>query len=148
MRYLVNGDEADLPTNPPGVKITQTADRLLVTHAGKTRSALVARRGDTTYISFAGRVYEIQRATAARRPHHHADDDTNRAPMPGLIVEVTAAPGQKVSKGQKLMVLEAMKMQLPVNAHIDGTVKTVHVAPGDQVAEAQLLVEIDPGPAS
>jgi pyruvate carboxylase len=62
------------------------------------------------------------------------------APMPGLIVSVTAAPGEEVSAGQKLFTLEAMKMETTVYAERAGRVAEVFVTPGTQVAAGDLLL--------
>ena len=64
------------------------------------------------------------------------------APMNGVIVNVTAKPGDTVGKGQLIVVLEAMKMQHEITAERDGTIDKVLVKPGDQVATRQLLVEL------
>ena len=66
-----------------------------------------------------------------------------KAPMDGAIVEVLVEEGAKVSKGQLLLVLEAMKMEHPLKASIDGVVRRVGVSRGDQVKNRQLLVEIE-----
>ena len=66
------------------------------------------------------------------------------APMPGQVIAVHVAPGDKVSKGQRLVVLEAMKMEMAVNAPFDGLVKTLDVTVGKQVPEGTLLVHIEP----
>jgi geranyl-CoA carboxylase alpha subunit len=66
-----------------------------------------------------------------------------KAPMDGAIVEVLVEPGAQVSKGQLLLVLEAMKMEQPLKASIDGVVRRVGVSRGDQVKNRQLLVEIE-----
>ena len=65
------------------------------------------------------------------------------APMPGTVIKVLAAPGDKVEQRQTLLVLEAMKMETPVASPYAGTVKAVHVAEGDRVAGGALLVELD-----
>ena len=65
------------------------------------------------------------------------------APMPGTVIKVLAAPGDKVEQRQTLLVLEAMKMETPVVSPYAGTVKAVHVAEGDRVAGGALLVELD-----
>jgi pyruvate carboxylase subunit B len=64
------------------------------------------------------------------------------APMPGLIVDVTCKVGDKVKAGQQVVVLEAMKMQNPLNAPVDGEVKAIFVKQGDSVAVGQVLVDI------
>ena len=62
--------------------------------------------------------------------------------MPGLIVDVTCKVGDKVKAGQQVVILEAMKMQNPLAAPVDGEVKSIHVKSGDSVAVGQVLVDI------
>lgn len=64
-----------------------------------------------------------------------------KAPMPGLIVQIVIDEGQEVSKGDKLLVLEAMKMENIIKSPGDGTVKKIHVKNGDSVEKKQVLVE-------
>jgi geranyl-CoA carboxylase alpha subunit len=68
------------------------------------------------------------------------------APMNGAIVAVFAKPGDRVSRGQRIVVLEAMKMQHEIIAERDGTVGEVLVRPGDQVATRQVLAVLAPEP--
>jgi len=65
------------------------------------------------------------------------------APMPGTVIRVEVEAGTEVSARQALVVLEAMKMEIPVHSPFDGTVKAVHVAAGDRVAGGELLVELE-----
>jgi geranyl-CoA carboxylase alpha subunit len=65
-----------------------------------------------------------------------------RAPMAGRIVKVAAEPGLMVSKGDLLVILEAMKMEHELRASADGMVDAVSIKPGDQVAIRQVLVTI------
>ncbi|NNE41502.1 MAG: acetyl-CoA carboxylase biotin carboxylase subunit [Marinicaulis sp.] len=67
------------------------------------------------------------------------------APMHGLLVELFAKPGQSVAKGEKLAVLEAMKMQHELVADIKGIVGEIHFAAGDQAPAGGLLMEIKSG---
>jgi acetyl-CoA carboxylase biotin carboxyl carrier protein len=66
-----------------------------------------------------------------------------RSDMAATVLEVTAAPGAAVGDGDTLLLLEAMKMELPVIATGPGVVRAVHVSPGDVVAEDQLLVTLE-----
>jgi geranyl-CoA carboxylase alpha subunit len=66
------------------------------------------------------------------------------APMNGAIIGVLAKPGDRVAKGQRIVVLEAMKMQHEISAERDGTIARILVKPGDQVTTRQLLVELMP----
>jgi acetyl/propionyl-CoA carboxylase alpha subunit len=66
------------------------------------------------------------------------------APMPGTVIQVLAKKGERIAHRQTLLVLEAMKMETPLVAPYDATVKAVHVAEGDRVAGGAVLVELDP----
>lgn len=72
-----------------------------------------------------------------------ASSGTVQAPMDGAIVDIRVCVGEAVSKGQLLLVLEAMKMEHPLKAGIDGTVKEMRVMTGDQVRNRQVLLEIE-----
>ncbi|MBF6028681.1 acetyl/propionyl/methylcrotonyl-CoA carboxylase subunit alpha [Pseudomonas sp. P115] len=72
-----------------------------------------------------------------------ARSGTVKAPMDGAIVDVRVSAGDSVSKGQLLLVLEAMKMEHPLTAGIDGVIKGVQVIAGDQVRNRQVLLEIE-----
>jgi len=65
------------------------------------------------------------------------------APMPGLVVSVAVAPGEQVAAGQKLLALEAMKMETTVYAERAGRVAEVLVKPGTQVAAGDLLLRLE-----
>ena len=82
--------------------------------------------------------------TAAVRPKA---DPTNEghvgAPMPGVVASVGAVAGAKVSQGDLLLTIEAMKMETGLHADRDGTIKAVHVTPGQQIDAKDLLVEIE-----
>ena len=66
------------------------------------------------------------------------------APMPGLIVEVSAEPEQPVAKGETVIILESMKMQNELKSPIDGVVRAIHASAGQAVDKNDLLVEIKP----
>ena len=65
------------------------------------------------------------------------------APMPATVVRIDAAPGDHVTPGQVLAMLEAMKIQVQVVAPTEGTVASVLVHPGDVVARDQVLIELE-----
>jgi biotin carboxyl carrier protein len=70
-------------------------------------------------------------------------ESTLTAPMPGTVIRVHVAPGDRVSARQHLLVLEAMKMETPVSAPYEATVTAVHVEEGDRVGGGALLVELE-----
>jgi pyruvate carboxylase len=83
-------------------------------------------------------------ATAARPKGDPNDAAQACAPMPGMVTEVAVSPGQVVAAGDKLVILEAMKMLTTVSASTDGTIDKILVKKGDQVDSDDLLVCIIP----
>jgi biotin carboxyl carrier protein len=63
--------------------------------------------------------------------------------MPGTVIRVEVATGDAVQTRQPLVVLEAMKMEIPVHSPFEGTVTAIHVAPGERVAGGARLVELE-----
>jgi 3-methylcrotonyl-CoA carboxylase alpha subunit len=64
--------------------------------------------------------------------------------MPGKVIKVITEAGAKVSKGQALLILEAMKMEHTITAPADGVVKEVHYRAGEQVLEGAELISLEP----
>jgi acetyl/propionyl-CoA carboxylase alpha subunit len=79
----------------------------------------------------------------SHRPSAAHGESVVTAPMPGTVIRIEVAPGDDVRARQPLVVLEAMKMEIPVHSPFDGTVTNVHVAAGDRVAGGALLVELE-----
>ncbi len=63
-----------------------------------------------------------------------------RAAMPGLVVKVEVEPGQKIKKGDSLLIVEAMKMENEIKAQSPGVVKEIKVKPGQPVEKNQILI--------
>ena len=93
-------------------------------------------------VRMAGQTFRL----GTRPPHKDAvaglSDGRINAPMPGRVLAVDAVVGQVVAAGDRLLVLEAMKMEHRIVARAAGTIGAVHIAVGDQVADGMLLVEI------
>lgn len=66
-----------------------------------------------------------------------------KAPLPGVIMQVMVKPGDKVSKGQKLLIMEAMKMENEIKAEQDGEIVSVKVANGQSVLQEEVLIEMN-----
>ena len=66
-----------------------------------------------------------------------------KSPLPGTIISVLVKEGEAVTMGQKLLTMEAMKMENNVLAEKAGTIRSVHVKPGDTVLQNDVLVEIE-----
>lgn len=70
-------------------------------------------------------------------------DDILKAPMPGLVINVSVSPNQIVKKGDSLITLEAMKMENVLKAHHDVVIKSVNVLKGEKVEKGQILIEFE-----
>ncbi len=80
---------------------------------------------------------------AAGIGHHVASDTSIKAPMPGLVVKLRVEPGERVAKGQPLLIIEAMKMENIIKARTDGIVKEIKVKAGQSVEKSDTLVEFE-----
>lgn len=80
-------------------------------------------------------------APAPAAPAAGAGEKVN-SPLPGVIVEVSVKEGQAVTAGQKVAVLEAMKMENEIPAPKDGTITAIHVNKGDSILEGAPVVTI------
>jgi biotin carboxyl carrier protein len=101
-----------------------------------------ALSGGVTWIFHDGVAYRFDAPASAHRRGSQTHGSLS-APMPATVVRVEAAPGDHVTGGQTLLVLEAMKMELPVRAPGDGRVKAVHCKPGDLVQPDVSLIEFE-----
>ena len=66
-----------------------------------------------------------------------------KAPMPGLILNINVSEGQKVQKGDILIVLEAMKMENTLTSPNEGIIKTIHAENGNTVEKGEILIELE-----
>lgn len=82
-------------------------------------------------------------AQAARPKADAANPGHVGAPMPGVVASVGVAQGTQVKQGDLLLTIEAMKMETGLHADRDGTIKALHVGPGQQIDAKDLLVEIE-----
>lgn len=90
-----------------------------------------------------GRVFAVRPDRVDGSGHHSAHDGDILSPMPGKIIAVDVAAGDAVTKGQKLLTLEAMKMEHTLTAPFDGTVAELVAVPGAQVQVEALLARIE-----
>ncbi|MDR3340682.1 MAG: acetyl-CoA carboxylase biotin carboxyl carrier protein subunit [Candidatus Symbiothrix sp.] len=77
------------------------------------------------------------------RPQTNSGVGVLRSPLPGIILEILCKVGDTVKKGQKVLVLEAMKMENVINADRDGVIKEVKINKGDSVLEGAELIIIE-----
>jgi 3-methylcrotonyl-CoA carboxylase alpha subunit len=90
-----------------------------------------------------GQAHEFGLGSRGTGASHGVHDGEIEAPMPGKVTAVEVAQGEKVAKGQRLLTLEAMKMEHALTAPFDGTVAELNARPGVQVTEGQVLVKVE-----
>jgi acetyl-CoA/propionyl-CoA carboxylase, biotin carboxylase, biotin carboxyl carrier protein len=121
--------------------------RLGLAFDGAGEEWVVAPDGDRWWVGRAGRAWLVGRAARERGEEAGGERDL-RAPMPGSIVAVYVGEGAEVERGDVVLVMESMKMELQITAPRAGTVAALHVAAGDQVALDALLASIAPAGAA
>jgi acetyl-CoA/propionyl-CoA carboxylase biotin carboxyl carrier protein len=120
-------------------------DDVLLTTGGRSTRWLTARDGDRLWVGRGGASWVLHEAVRTLRGDDaHAHDGDVTSPMPGSVIAVHVAAGDTVSKGQPLVVVEAMKMEHTLAAPLDGTVDQVLVRVGQQVAVDELLASVTP----
>ncbi|RYE03241.1 MAG: acetyl/propionyl/methylcrotonyl-CoA carboxylase subunit alpha [Sphingomonadales bacterium] len=102
-------------------------------------------RGDGVLAVERGRTYYFMLEAPRRAGAGGASDGAILAPMPGRVTAVDVAAGDTVAKGQRLVTLEAMKMEHGMTAPFDGVVAELNASAGGQVTEGTLLVRIEAG---
>ena len=107
--------------------------------------AYAAGPADARWVFIDGRVYVIDAASRGmpRRKKGTDDHGALAAPMPAMVVTVNVEPGQRVARGDVLIMLEAMKMELPVKAPRDATVKAIACREGELVQPGFPLLELE-----
>ena len=100
---------------------------------------------DDVLVAQGGQVWCLTPWRAAGAAGADASDGAILSPMPGRVIAVAVAAGEAVTKGQKLLTLEAMKMEHSLTAPFDGTVAQLNAREGGQVSEGTLLVKIEKG---
>lgn len=130
------------------VELLQAADgKLDFLIDGKRVSAYVSSENTRRWVTIGGQTIVLTKSSGVRkggRGHHHAAGELT-APMPGQIRAVNVSEGENVTKGQTLLVLEAMKMEIRVQAPQHGVVKKLFVKQGQTVEREQMLIEIEEG---
>ena len=109
------------------------------------RNQRVKRVGD--FISIDGKNYKVESAMAALSKKSGAEGNMT-SPMPGKILKVMVSAGEKVTSGQGLLVMEAMKMDHTIKAPQDGVVSAVHYKEGDLVDGGVELLEMEANESS
>jgi len=105
--------------------------------------SLLWRHGDQILIVDKGWPHRFEQARMSGAAAGAAADGAILSPMPGRIIAVEVAAGDTVTKGQKLVTLEAMKMEHSLTAPFDGTIAELDAETGGQVSEGKMLVRVE-----
>lgn len=122
--------------------------RLFLVEGQERRLAWVAEDGTRRWVYCDGEVVIVEleeeaqggRRRRAAAPGHHL----LAAPMPATVVRIVAAPGTRVAAGSTVLLLEAMKMELPLRAPHEAIVSAVHCREGELVQPNVTLVDLEP----
>jgi acetyl-CoA/propionyl-CoA carboxylase biotin carboxyl carrier protein len=122
---------------------------LVITAAGRTLRYAYAADGATAWLGRDGRAWAVREEQAAspRAGRVTAADGSVRSPMPGTVLAVHVTAGERVTAGQPVLVVEAMKMEHTVTAPVDGVIAELTAKPGQQVTMDETLAVIGPDSA-
>jgi len=133
-----------------GFRLNAEVDRQVAVDVGKrpylvqVSGARATVRMENGVLFHDGEAWEFEAPRAGHAGHGGGSSDgAIIAPMPGIIIAVSVARGDRVKRGQPLIVLEAMKMEQVLHAPFDGKVAELRASQGSQVVEGSLLVRIE-----
>jgi len=131
---------------PAGIELLELADgRVRWRRDGVIHHTRLHRSGDTLQLAFDAAVFSFIEVSPWPARDSATDPRRARAPVAGVVAQVSVAIGQPVAAGQPLLCVEAMKMEMWLYAAAAGTVTAVHAKPKDAVAAGALLVELEMG---
>ena len=140
VRVNLDGNETELAVTAQGAQ-----EGWCRTPDGNLHSFLWTWAGSALQLWVDGDLFIFEkvesRRQATRESAGHGNDIV--APMPGRVGQILVQPGDSVERGQTVIIMESMKMELEIAAQRDGVVKRVMVEPGDQVDKGLRLVELE-----
>ncbi len=143
-RFRRDGVEIAVDGEPLTIElVSATPERVVLDVDGVRRAFAVHRTDAAVYVDDPAGSAALGRVPRFPDPNAHTAAGSLLAPMPGAVVRVAAAAGDRVTAGQALVVLEAMKMEHTVAAPLDGVLTALHVQPGDQVESGQALAVVE-----
>ena len=143
--------EGEVPDGLPhaiqlSVESREPGEGLVRSESGRNHPFAWAWAGQDLHLWLDGSLYVFQRAEGRRRGRDGSAEAAGdiRAPMPGAVLEVLVAEGDRVERNQTVLVMESMKMELLIAAPRDGVVRRVSVQAGQQVERGMRLLELAP----
>lgn len=110
---------------------------------GQKEDIQVAVKGESAYIKVFGRTFTLKVVDPVEQASQESGGSDNaKAPMPGMVVDIHVAKGDKVSKGQDLITIESMKILTVITAPRDGEVSRINFEPGSTFDKNDVLVTL------
>ena len=146
-KYKINGTEFDVTIDGISGNVANVIVNGLPFEVEMQGSSLVeedlpTQVADDAPAAAAPAAPKAEAPAAAAAPKAAGEGTPVKAPLPGVVTKVLVAVGQKVKKGDTVLILEAMKMENNITAEADGAVTGICVAAGDSVLEGTTLLTI------
>jgi 3-methylcrotonyl-CoA carboxylase alpha subunit len=151
---MLHRSAAQTPVKAPGFRLNapdrrevammQGSEVVTGDASGPATGVLQCDDGDTVWLNEAGETFALRPFAARGSGQASAADGAILAPMPGKVIAVDVSEGQAVTAGQRLMVLEAMKMEHALAAPFDGVIEGLAVSAGAQVQVEAVLCKVMP----
>ena len=135
-KFKIGGKEYNVTVNPKEGKFFD------VTVNGATYEVEAENAPAAAPAPVAAAPVQAAPAAAAPAPKPAGAGEKLASPLPGVIIEISVKEGQQVKQGQKIVILEAMKMENEIPAPKDGTITEIHVHKGDTLQEGDPIVTI------
>jgi acetyl/propionyl-CoA carboxylase alpha subunit len=132
----MNGEHIEMT---PGTQ----AGELIVRRGNRIERLFAIVTGTSAWIFLDGRTFQVPLDGGATTRRRSVGQGSLTAPMPATVIAIKVSPGDTVAAGDVLVLLEAMKMELPVRAPGDGRVSAVHCAVGDLVQPDVSLIDLE-----
>ncbi len=147
-KYSIKKHGKSYLINDTWVKILQRGEHTIQLEMdGMIHSFFVSEKEGQGYVSVQGNVFEVQRKDVLKQQDFYkaqlSEEDINHliSPMPGKVIEVCIEIGKEVKKGQKLVVIESMKMENALISPKDGIIESIHIQEGQQVSADEELLQ-------
>jgi pyruvate carboxylase subunit A/propionyl-CoA carboxylase alpha chain len=145
VRYRFTRAGVELPDHPGVELVMSTPERAVLRVDGVDRPFAVARYGAAVFVDSPLGPVSLVALPRFPDPDTAIAQGSLLAPMPGSVLRVGAAVGERVTAGQPLLWLEAMKMEHTITAPSDGVLAELNVGPGQQVDVGAVLARVAEG---
>jgi propionyl-CoA carboxylase alpha chain len=138
------GQAPVIDDHPPTMVVKASSSKVVLDVSGIRLTFGVHRVGEVSYVDSPEGSVALRELSRFPLPAPEAAEGSLIAPLPGAVRRVLVVPGQRVSAGELLLTLEAMKLEHPVHAPSAGVVASLPVHPGTEVDTGELLAVLDP----